>query len=152
MIFNINNESFLKEYSNTIRDLKTLANLKKNNKLYINNNILYIDDSYKYLQGLYRWLYSQSRNDSLNYIESLIVSIKNMMTNLKLSQNSSKLLKKKKNRNKNNKYENISKYITELIDKINLAYIGLESLKITYFNDTSTINKINKFQLDLKNI
>merc|ERR1711998_305784 len=99
MIFNINNESFLGEYNHIISNLKTLGNVKQNNKLYIKNDILYIDDSNKYFQGLYRWLYSQSRNDSLNYIESLVISIRNMMTNLKLSLNSIKLIKKKKNKN-----------------------------------------------------
>ena len=77
-----------------------------------------------------------------------------MMTNLKLSLNSIKFMKKKKNknRNKNAKQENLTKYITELMDNIKLAHCGLENLKNTYINDTETINKIDKFKSELKNI
>ena len=79
MVFNINNESFRSEYTHLLSILETLGQLQNNNKLYIKKDILYIDDSNTYFQGLYRWLYSQSRNDSLNYIESFVIKIKNMI-------------------------------------------------------------------------
>lgn len=154
MILNINNESFHCEYSYIISNLETLTKVIKGSKLYIKDNILYIDNTNKYFQGLYRWLYSQSRNDSLNYIESLVIKIKKMRTNLKLSLNSIKLLQKKnkKNRNKIKKKDNLGKYITKLIDNINNACLGLDNLINTYVGDEQTMTKIEKFKSDLQNI
>ena len=148
------NESFLDEYNHTVESLQTIAKLGKGNKLYIDADSIYIDN--RYFQGLYRWLYSVSRRDSLDYIDSLLNKIKAYIVNFKLQISSIRQRSKNKNKHKHTRKTTrkatLREYMRILMDESKLAAIGLSHLLEIYKKDNPTHITITTYINEFNNL
>ena len=122
-----------------IKNLTTLTKIEKNQKLNIvyddtiNNKLNFeinIDESY--FPQFSRWYYNQNRNCTIDTINSLIDFVLEQYNYYKLI----------------GAEEYIQKY-SELLNKTN---DGLSNLKITYDNDSESIDKINKIMRKIRTI
>jgi len=123
-------------------DLEIIKQIKESEKLAIHivpgTSKLFVDNSV-YLSGLKRWYNGYNREDSIKYLEDLVLNIDNI-SDLIISGSHSELS------------------IT-LINSINNAIPGLDNLKNTYISDSISvakiiliINKLNKTVENLKAI
>ena len=113
----------------TLTNLKLLSHVKQSDKLACNGieDIVHIDTRY-YLQGIRRWYYGDNRDETIKFIERLIISSENLSESLILGLNQD---------DKHN-----LKLLTE--DLISCK-TGLNNLKSTYFEDKLFISRIENY-------
>ena len=119
-----------------ITNLENIGNLKEYEKLSIQNDILIIDDN-SYFQSIYRKFNNDSRLNTINHIEKVIKEIFEYIDNLNSENN---IFKEKII----TEYNKINQYLVRTIP-------GLQNLKITYFNDICTTNKIDIIIIKIQN-
>lgn len=127
------------EISNIILDLEIIKQTKENDKLGLmimdGSKKLFVD-SYSTLSSLKRWYNGYNREDSIEYLQELILKIENINKFLVEGNhsNSGLLLKK----------------------TMESALIGLTNLKNTYADDSITTAKltiiINKLNVEINNL
>ena len=117
-----------------LTNLKLLSHVKQNDKLTcdIKNDVVEIDSRY-YLQGIRRWICGDTRVETINFIEKLVISAEYLSENLILSKNVD---------DKHN-----LKILTE--DLISCKS-GLNNLKITYFDDKLFVSRIENYLEKIK--
>jgi hypothetical protein len=113
----------------TLTNLKLLSHVKQSDKLACNatEDVVQIDTRY-YLQGIRRWYYGDNREETIKFIDRLILSSENLSDSLILGLNTD---------DKHN-----LKLLTE--DLISCK-TGLNNLKSTYFDDKLFISKIENY-------
>jgi hypothetical protein len=113
----------------TLTNLKLLSHVKQSDKLACNSteDVVQIDTRY-YLQGIRRWYYGDNREETIKFIDRLILSSENLSETLILGLNTD---------DKHN-----LKLLTE--DLISCK-TGLNNLKSTYFDDKLFISKIENY-------
>ncbi len=130
------------DINSILLDLEIIKQIKESEKLAIHivpgTSKLFVDNNV-YLSGLKRWYNGYNREDSIKYLEDLVLNIDNI-SDLIISGSHSELS------------------IT-LINSINNAIPGLDKLKNTYISDSISvakivliINKLNKTVENLKAI
>lgn len=130
------NISKLKSY---LLNLEMIALLKPSDKLIINEQCqLNIDKSY-YLAFFTRWYYNQSRDNAIDYLDTIILEINNIKIDLINDLN----------------YELSNQLKLSLIN----SKVGLNNLQLTYQYDNLTLakiqlilNRINQIIIDIDEI
>ena len=117
-----------------LTNLKLLSHVKQNDKLTCDskNDLIEIDSRY-YLQGIRRWICGDTRAETINFIDKLVVSAEYLSENLILSKNVD---------DKHN-----LKILTE--DLIS-SKSGLNNLKITYFDDKLFVSRVENYLEKIK--
>lgn len=133
-----------------ILDLKIISKLKPGYKLSLkeNNGIIndvYIDNSY--FQYIYRFFSDNSRDNTINFLETIDKEITKKIEELV----------KEDNYNNTNKFLNSKENILlNISHNLSLSLVGLNNLINTYLNDEYTISKIemiiNNFELKIRKI
>ena len=125
-----------------VLNLKIISKVKPGYKLSIKDNNLFIDTSY--LQYFYRFYSYNSRNKTLEFLETLDNRITDKIEELVKDKNYNMFL---------NSTENI---LLNLSHNLSLSLVGLNNLINTYANDEFTISKIemiiNNFELKIRKI
>jgi hypothetical protein len=117
-----------------LTNLKLLSHVKQNDKLTcdIKNDIVSIDSRY-YLQGIRRWICGDTRNETINFIDKLVVSAEYLSENLILSKNT-------------DDKHNLKILTEDLISSKN----GLNNLKLTYSEDKLLISRVENYLEKIK--
>ena len=118
-------------------NLKIIANLKEYDKLSTSDKNVLIIDSPSLFQGIYRTFYGDSRDETLNKIESIINEIFSITDNLlEKSQNNNSYFNK-------NFDDDISTTFQSIVLNLSESVKGLQNLKITYLKDVSITSRID---------
>jgi hypothetical protein len=117
-----------------LTNLKLLSHLKQHDKLTCDNknDVVEIDSRY-YLQGIRRWICGDTRTETINFIDKLVVSAEYLSENLILSKNI-------------DDKHNLKILTEDLISSKN----GLNNLKITYFDDKLFVSRIENYLEKIK--
>ena len=117
-----------------LTNLKLLSHLKQHDKLTCDNknDIVCIDSRY-YLQGIRRWICGDTRTETINFIDKLVVSAEYLSENLILSKNV-------------DDKHNLKILTEDLISSKN----GLNNLKITYFDDKLFVSRVENYLEKIK--
>lgn len=126
--------------NNFYANLDTLARIEDGHKLYIDKaQMIQLDEPYMF-QGIWRYCYSISRQDAIHTLTKLFNDIEIYMNAIYLKNIDSK----------NTTYPRIPKsnpdqsiFIT-MISKINFTLSGIENLKLTYKEDETTCNSLQR--------
>lgn len=120
--------------NNFYTNLDIIARIQEGNKLYIDNaQMIKLDEPYMF-QGIWRYCYSFSRLDAIHVLSKLFNDIEIYMNAIYLKNIDTK----------NTNYPRIAKNNPEqgifikIIEKINLAILGIGNLKLTYKDDSRT--------------
>ena len=120
-------------------DLKILSQIKKNDKICTNNDQLSIDNP-RIFQGFSRWFYNNSRDSTMEYIETTLHSTlyftNLILTNESISPDSSSHLPNQKFHDNNS--ELLKKFYLEMLHSVE----GLKNLKATYEQDITIASRI----------
>jgi hypothetical protein len=117
-----------------LTNLKLLSHLKQHDKLTCDtkNDLIEIDSRY-YLQGIRRWICGDTRAETINFIDKLVVSAEYLSENLILSKNV-------------DDKHNLKILTEDLISSKN----GLNNLKITYFDDKLFVSRVENYLEKIK--
>jgi hypothetical protein len=117
-----------------LTNLKLLSHVKQHDKLTCDNknDVVEIDSRY-YLQGIRRWICGDTRTETINFIDKLVVSAEYLSENLILSKNV-------------DDKHNLKILTEDLISSKN----GLNNLKITYFDDKLFVSRIENYLEKIK--
>ena len=69
-----NNVCIKKILDNTFLNLKMISEIRENDKLYVEDDLLKLDHPY-FLQGIIRWFHNYSRNETMEYIDTIVDNI-----------------------------------------------------------------------------
>lgn len=112
-----------------LTNLKLLSHVKQHDKLTCDNkNDSVCIDSRYYLQGIRRWICGDTRTETINFIDKLVVSAEYLSENLILSKNV-------------DDKHNLKILTEDLISSKN----GLNNLKITYFDDKLFVSRVENY-------
>lgn len=159
------NETMDTKLDNLLLELKILSNVKEFDKISIRDNL--VIDSPHMLQFISRKIGGDSRDKTINYIDTIIndifsildllleeeiekaepISIINKTQYTYSDTNKNKNISNKKNNFKDttiNIYQTINQNLTESIG-------GLQNLKITYLNDITMTSKIDMLIVKIQN-
>ena len=159
------NETMDTKLDNLLLELKILSNVKEFDKISIRDNL--VIDSPHMLQFISRKIGGDSRDKTINYIDTIIndifsildllleeeiekaepISIINKTQYTYSNTNKNKNISNKKNNFKDttiNIYQTINQNLTESIG-------GLQNLKITYLNDITMTSKIDMLIVKIQN-
>lgn len=159
------NETMDAKLDNLLLELKILSNVKEFDKISIRDNL--VIDSPHMLQFISRKIGGDSRDKTINYIDTIIndifsildllleeeiekaepISIINKTQYTYSNTNKNKNISNKKNNFKDttiNIYQTINQNLTESIG-------GLQNLKITYLNDITMTSKIDMLIVKIQN-
>ena len=127
---------------NSFTNLKILGKLRSNNKLSYTNNKFSIDE-WNYSQPLRRWWSHESRSNTLEHLENFV---ENLFETIDL------IYSKEVNEDIDDDYyqetsnmvfkDENSKILLRFVNEISGAIKGLNNLKRTYKNDTSTVSSL----------
>ena len=117
-----------------LTNLKLLSHVKQHDKLTCDtkNELVEIDSRY-YLQGIRRWICGDTRTETINFIDKLVVSAEYLSENLILSKNT-------------DDKHNLKILTEDLISSKN----GLNNLKITYFDDKLFVSRVENYLEKIK--
>lgn len=125
-------------------DLKILSKLPENGKINTTScNQLYLENTYM-LQGLYRFLKGDSRNKTIEKIEELVSTTKQVAQSM-LNSNSMNIYNNQNTSPSNfeiTEFNNNCNQLKSLSNELNNAQKGINNLKITYKDDTYIESKL----------
>lgn len=126
---NSNNFDTIYNLMEVLTNLKLLSHVKQSDKLACNGteDVVQIDTRY-YLQGIRRWFYGDNRDETIKFIDRLILSSENLSESLILGLNPD---------DKHN--------LKLLTEDLIACKTGLNNLKSTYFDDKLFISKIENY-------
>ena len=134
-------------------DLKILAKLPQNGKLNtIYNNQLYLEND-SILQGIYRFLKGDSRTKTIEKIEDLINTSKQLANSL-LQSSSMNIYENSTSPSKfevsefNKNYQQLKSLSNELKN----SQKGINNLRVTYQNDTYVVSKLEVILENIKRL
>lgn len=120
-------------------DLKILSQIKKNDKICTNDDKLSIDNP-RIFQGFSRWFYNNSRDSTMEYIETTLHSTlyftNLILTNESISPDASSNMPNQKFHDNNS--ELLKKFYIEMLHSVD----GLKNLKSTYEQDITIASRI----------
>ena len=132
---------FEQEIDKILVDLKVIANIPPNGKIYIEDNTISVDHN-TYISVIYRYWYQNNRIKTIVYLKSLYKQIKNIcdsLINNRIMQPTNKDIYQKD-------------YIIYINNKNNLIYIkdglirskfGLKNLVKTYHKDSVIVEELS---------
>ena len=107
-------------------NLRTISEIKENDKLKVNEESLLIDQSS--FQFIRRWYNSENRGNTLTKINDMIDDIFAYIEIIK-----------------NNKYENANRDIQRILVGLTTSVKGIDNLKVTYKKDVNIITKLTLY-------
>mgnify|MGYP001289850798 CR=1 FL=1 len=119
-------------------NLKMLAQIKANDKLYTEDGQIKIDTP-TIMQGIYRWMNDFSRTKTMDDLDLLINKTYDFVNN---------------NIKKETRTEEDNRNCQKILVEISKSLTGIQNLKITYTDDTfiqSRLDVINEKTLEIKN-
>ena len=132
------------------KNLDNLSNIKEGCKIYINNenneNIITPDEPYMF-QGLWRYYHNISRADAILVITKLFDNIERYFNSLYI-----KICMCKNKKTIINMSETFTNEFNLIIEKMNKSIQGIENLKLTYKDDTTTVDNLNNIIINVNNM
>jgi hypothetical protein len=125
-------------------DLKIISKIPENGKINTSNyNQLYLEND-NIFQGMIRFLKGDSRNKTIEKIDELIGTTKQIAQSI-LNSNNMNIYNNQNNTPSNfeiNEFNNNCNQLKSLSNELNNAQKGINNLKITYKNDTYIESKL----------
>ena len=134
-------------------DLKILAKLPQNGKLNtIYNNQLYLENDSMF-QGIYRFLIGDSRNKTIEKIEDLINTAKQLANSL-LQSSSMNIYEKSTTPSKFeiSEFNKNFQQLKSLSNELKNSQKGINNLRVTYQNDTYVVSKLEVILENIKRL
>jgi hypothetical protein len=134
-------------------DLKILAKLPQNGKLNtIYNNQLYLENDSMF-QGIYRFLKGDSRNKTIEKIEDLINTAKQIANSL-LQSSSMNIYEKNTSPSKFeiSEFNKNFQQLKSLSNELKNSQKGINNLRVTYQNDTYVVSKLEVILENIKRL
>jgi len=134
-------------------DLKILAKLPQNGKLNtIYNNQLYLENDSMF-QGIYRFLKGDSRNKTIEKIEDLINTAKQLANSL-LQSSSMNIYEKSTTPSKFeiSEFNKNFQQLKSLSNELKNSQKGINNLRVTYQNDTYVVSKLEVILENIKRL